>query len=77
MKNRKGTTHINISLIILVVLAILFACGKIGFWEAVLFPFKLIGGCIGIGFGFVAAIALISGVVWGICWLIDKKNGFR
>ena len=76
MINRRGTTHINIMAIVLVVLVILFACGKIGFLEMILFPFKIIGGCIGVAVGIVAAIALISGVVWGICKLIDKYNGF-
>ncbi len=76
MINRRGDTHINILAIVFVVLVILFACGKIGFWEMILFPFKIIGGCIGIGIGIVAAIAIICGVIWGVCYLIDKKNGF-
>lgn len=62
---------IGILFIILVVLAIL---GKSSFWHVVLFPIYAILGFFGLIGGIVIGCLLIIGILWCICWVLDRKR---
>ena len=72
--NNKGRISIGFLGILFILLIIGWLLGKTSFWHIVLFLIYAVMGFFGLITGIIGGVLLFIGLVWLVCFLIDKFN---